>query len=610
MKRSVQLIAALFALAVFAAFATTASATKLPSSNPGHKSPYDGSAGDSVLAPADDSQDTYEGPGNNNPEPGQHDSGRGGNTFVNDPCVDPPPPNRQRTVQSETEIAVFGKYMVAGWNDSWGFYDRNQGLSGFGYSTDGGNTWIDGGGLPPRDKTGTPAFTGDTYSGDPVLVVDKHARTFTHDSLGNQLAEPIHQAAGQFYYNSIYYNGAWDTLSVNSGRFMEAPPTTPETRSDTRCANKPELQGIADPPENVKERIVWEPPVEAVLPPYLGGALNVDFLDKNWMHVDQTTGTLYVTYTRFQPNGETPIELVRSFDGGRTWTPPTVIVPNLLDTFNQATFPITVPLPGGGTRVIVYWWARTFNLGTGAIEDRRIEYAVSNDNGNSFGPVQVLDTVGSTGEPPGYNRQREEILNAPFAHARGNTVAVTYINGKSPSGLVGRIPGPRPSETAVKVSHDGGTTYGPRVVVNDDPGVNSHVFPSVQIDKHGFIYVAWLDRRNDAENILTETWANVSKDGGATFGHDVLQSDVATSWFARADARPNFGDYNSSELINDNQFVTIWADGSFSGTVTSTCAPGTGIACPPDSLGPETTPDTIFTIAQGLGVGNDPNPSR
>ena len=606
---------------VFAVSAAAATAGRLPGSSPGPKTgPYD-AFNDSVMAPADTSNDTYTGPGNNNDEPGRHDSGRGGNTFVNDPCSDAgltptgtPPSNRRGVTQSETEIAVFGKYMAAGWNDSGGFYDNREGLAGFGYSTDGGNVWIDGGGLPPIVPTGAPATapTNDGYFGDPVLVVDKQARVFTKDSMGNPLPQPIHQPAGQFYYNAIYKTPAQlFTLSVNRGRFMDAPPTTPESRSDTRCVNKPELQGIKEPPTNVKERLVWEPPVPAVLPPYLG-ATDSDFLDKNWMHVDDATGTLYVTYTRFADDaiGSTPIELVRSFDGGRTWTPPTVIVPNLADTFNQATFPITVPLPNGGTRVIVYWWARTFNLTTGAIEDRRIEYAVSNDNGTTFGPVQVLDTVGSTGEPPGYNRNREEILNAPFAHARGNTVAVTYIDGRS-APLTGAVPGPRPSDTIARTSHDGGTTYGPVVAVNDDaPGVNSHVVPSIQIDKHGYIYVAWLDRRNDPNNILTETWANVSKDGGVTYGHDKLQSDVATSWFVRADARPNFGDYNSSDLINDNQFVTIWADGRFPGSVTSTCAPGTGVACDPAGPQPQNTPDTIFTIAQGLGVGNDPNTSR
>src|ERR687885_433302 len=60
-------------------------------------------------------------PGNNNPVPGYHDNGRGGNSYVNDPCLDPPPPGRRRTVQSETELAVLntsssmGKKIVAGY---------------------------------------------------------------------------------------------------------------------------------------------------------------------------------------------------------------------------------------------------------------------------------------------------------------------------------------------------------------------------------------------------------------------------------------------------------------------------------------------------------------
>lgn len=73
-----------------------------------------------------------------------------------------------------------------------------------------------------------------------------------------------------------------------------------------------------------------------------------------------------------------------------------------------------------------------------------------------------------------------------------------------------------------------------------------------------------------------------------TFGPDRLQTDVATSWFVRADARPNFGDYNSSDLLAFNDFVIIFADGRF----------------PPPAPAPQAaTPDTIFMIANGLGMG-------
>lgn len=561
---------------------------------------------------------------------GGHDHGRGGNTFVNDPCLDPPPEapfpeNFRRTVQSETEIAVLnapgsmGKKMVAGYNDSWGFYDNRQGLSGFAYSTDGGSKWIDGGGLPPRIPTGVPSGTlgADAYFGDPVIVVHHQSQTF--------------------YYASIYQRpDGITTLSVNRGRFVEAPrpATLPvESVSNTRCANDPTEFSIPDPPSNQKERIIWEPPVEAVLPPFLGPA-NTDFLDKEWLYVDQKTGTLYVTYTRFADDaiGSTPIELVRcigcanspTFTTGM-FTPPSVIVPNLNDTFNQATQPFTTP----SGRVIVTWFARTFSLVTGAEIDQRMEYAFSDNDGVTFTPPIVLSDVDPQGEPPGYNRGRATILNAPYIFVdRGSddgvftaqeeaqpgygNVYIAYFSGKTPLGAVTRA-----ADIYLSTSTNNGTTFGPRVKVNDDNTNTIHVFPSVQANKHGDVYVAWIDRRQDPApfipgpprgggNIFNDTYAAISKNQGGSFGHNKLQTTVSTSWFTRQDAAPNYGDYNSSELLGFNQFVTIWADGRF--------PVGTFVDIrPPATTGPtrlSATPDVIFTIAQGLGAGNDPNPDR
>ncbi|MDQ3066903.1 MAG: hypothetical protein M3R12_07120, partial [Actinomycetota bacterium] len=171
-----------------------------------------------------------------------------------------------------------------------------------------------------------------------------------------------------------------------------------------------------------------------------------------------------------------------------------------------------------------------------------------------------------------------------------NNVYVTYFSGKTPLGGVTKA-----ADIFVSTSTNNGTTFGPPVKVNDDATNTIHVFPSVQANKHGDVYVGWIDRRNDPTNVLNETWAAVSKSQGAAFGHNVTESDVATSWFARADARPNFGDYNSSELLGFNQFVQIWADGRF---------PNLGQAGPTTNpLLRQTTPDTIFGISQGLGVG-------
>jgi hypothetical protein len=123
------------------------------------------------------------------------------------------------------------------------------------------------------------------------------------------------------------------------------------------------------------------------------------------------------------------------------------------------------------------------------------------------------------------------------------------------------------------------------VKVNDDAATISHVFPSVQAGADGKVFVAWLDRRNDPANELTHEWADVSNNSCVSFGLDRVQSDVATSW--RADARPNFGDYNSSVLLGNGQLALVWADGRFT-----------------PAAGTPATPDTIFSVATGLGDDN------
>lgn len=539
-----------------------------------------------------------------------HGNGRSGNSFANDPCLDPPPSapfptNFFNTVQSETELAVLntqtskGEKIVVGYNDSFGFSDNREGLSGYAFSIDGGKTFIDGGGLPPEVATGVPAGTpgADAYFGDPVLVVHNPTQTF--------------------YYASIYQTpDGLSTLSVNRGRFVSTRNSSAqgvESVANTRCEGNPSAFGVADPPKNLKERMVWDKPVVAVLPPFLG-ASNDAFLDKEWLYVDQKSGTLYLTYTRFSADGETPIEMVRclqcafrsNFTSG-DFTPPSTIVPNLADTFNQASQPFVTPTG----RVIVTFQARQFALNPPFQETSdRVDYAVSDTDGASFGPVQTIASVNPQGEPRGYNRGRATILNAPYLFVnkgvddgdswnRGDkaskipgfgNVYVAYFSGKTPLGQ----PITKAADIFVSTSTNDGGSFTPPVKVNDDDTNTTHVFPSVQANRHGDVFVAWIDRRQDpGDNILNDTWAAVSKNEAQSFGSNKLESDVSTSWFVRSDARPNFGDYNSSEMLDFDRFVTTWADGRF--------PPGTFIDRGNERL--SATPDTLFDVANGLGSG-------
>jgi hypothetical protein len=378
--------------------------------------------------------------------------------------------------------------------------------------------------------------------------------------------------------------------------------------SNTRCWNDPTEQGIPDTTNLPKEKLVWGPP-HIVVPiaqlHCLPGNI-CDALDKEWLTVNQSTGELYVTYTTFGPDGSTPIDLMRSKDGGVTWEGPFVIVPNLDDAFNQATQPVVTVNPATGKpRIVVTWNTRKFSLVTGAELQDGIQSSYSDDDGTTFSVPTTVANTNPQAEPIGYNRGRSQILNAPYINVDPTNPAVVYdvyFNGKT-NFPVARVPA---GDILISKSTDGGATWGAPVKVNDDPGTTSHVFPSVQIDKHGYVYVGWLDRRDDPANIFTDEWAAVSHDGGASFGHNVKQTDVATTWFARTDAAPNFGDYNSSELLGDNQFVTTWADGRFRPPFCT----GTEPFCftLPGGAGGVTrnrpaTPDTMFTIANGLGVG-------
>ena len=72
--------------------------------------------------------------------------------------------------QCEVSIAAHGQNVVAAWNDGEGFAPPGGSTQGFGYSTNGGVTWVDGG-IPPTTNVGL-------WTSDPVItvkLVESHA---------------------------------------------------------------------------------------------------------------------------------------------------------------------------------------------------------------------------------------------------------------------------------------------------------------------------------------------------------------------------------------------------------------------------------------------------
>ena len=98
--------------------------------------------------------------------------------------------------ESEVSIAAIGDKLIAGWNDGLVF-GVQPGFVGYGYSSNGGATWVDGGALP---VTGLA----DIYYGDPVVVADP---------------------AGHWYFADLYRQTPSDRgISVNHGTFAGVAP--------------------------------------------------------------------------------------------------------------------------------------------------------------------------------------------------------------------------------------------------------------------------------------------------------------------------------------------------------------------------------------------------
>jgi len=189
------------------------------------------------------------------------------------------------TAQNETTIAVNPanpRNLVAGTNDYRVFNTRegrNDG-AGYAYTTfDGGRSWLNVQ-LPHLTyQTGATGLLSDMDSaGDPAVAFGPH--------------------------NTVYYaNLVFSRLNSASG------VTVSKSTDGGRTWGEPS--------------IVHTDGVDAS-----GNALPTDFFnDKEWITVDQHTGTVYVTWTSFGPN-DSPLVVARSTNGGKTWSAPVAVNPS------------------------------------------------------------------------------------------------------------------------------------------------------------------------------------------------------------------------------------------------------------------------------------------
>ena len=134
-------------------------------------------------------------------------------------------------------------------------------------------------------------------------------------------------------------------------------------------------------------------------------------------------------------------------------------------------------------------------------EVRSVMYARSAEPG---GPVGASVRINRSEDLP-YWRQE-----APALVAQGDEVFVTW-------GLAHPKATPeQPFATELRLSHsnDGGRTFQPSILVNDDPGVIQHTFDALHRDAEGRLHLSWIDGREGKKD--PGTYVARSLDQGRT----------------------------------------------------------------------------------------------
>ena len=475
---------------------------------------------------------------------------------------DPATPYRSGASELTIAMASNGKYIVVGWNDGEGFgfrpwqpIDPPLGISGYGFSSDGGETFTDGGTPPIGTRIGFgPGTMGQSATGNYVTRGDPWLAV---DGAGN----------GTFYYANM---SVW---------------------------------------EDKGKDFSWDDSVLIQSPNYPN-----DGVDKEALVVDRRGNktALYVTLTNFIETCNLPewgwgqIELYRSLDGGDTWDR-TVIQPD--ETFitdpndpfcgfdgiiNQGSMPVVSP---EGDLYVVWerGWYAPF-LGGSVLPRATIVVAKSTDQGVTFtAPIEVASICSQALFPPAaYNRTSSNDFPRIAVAESGPYRGRVYVSYQDCSAASGAAPFGSDMDVYVTYSDDGGMTWSAPTPVHPVADGKVQMWPAVSVDTTGNVDVTYYEmgdvnltpdpddiecsvriggpledpvlRQSTLTTFSDVYWAQ-STDGGATWQEPVRVTDVSTNWCAATPINsiiPNFGDYNTSVSFGNNVFAA-WADGTNEG---------------------------------------------
>lgn len=112
-------------------------------------------------------------------------------------------------------------------------------------------------------------------------------------------------------------------------------------------------------------------------------------------------------------------------------------------------------------------------------------------------------------------------------------------------------------------SEDGGKTWTSPIILNNNGDAKTHqFFPSLAVNDLGNVVITWYDRRDDVDNLMTQYYMTISKDGGNTFEQDFSVSSEASDFSVIGQANGNFGVGEYTQVVATNGYaLPFWADG-------------------------------------------------
>ncbi|MGD8345493.1 MAG: sialidase family protein [Desulfobacterales bacterium] len=509
----------------------------------------------------------------------------GSNVQVNEPQAFP-------FGRSETTIAASGNghFMVIGWNDAQGFCGPPfsevidlgcnidiPGFSGYGYSSDGGKTFIDGGAPPLGTRIGfgpgPPPFISPSgifiTLGDPSLDVGGYGNdTFYYANLA-EFEDQVHIAFPPFLPPAgvVVHSGAFD----RGGNFS------------------------------------WNDPVLLQSPNYPN-----DFLDKEHIAADKRGGSnnVYVTVTNFKEVDTVPlfgfgqIEAYSSADGGETWSrsivqpDETISVGSNSGIINQGSEPAVAP---DGTVFVAWERGWLYPLTSGSVTPE-IRVARSTDYGTTWMPAAAGGSPAGTlvskicsgayFPPVGYNRATTNDFPRITVAQSGPNKGRVYVtwqdcriaNGGTQEENLGW--GDFDTDIYLAFSDDRAETWSEPVLVAGGGDDKIQFWPTVSIQPGGNVDITYYESQekdlvpdDDEECVvfgpggdgipiriseissLVDLYYAQSTDGGATFHPPMRVSNVTSNWCeTTSQIVPNFGDYNTA-VSGGNRIFATWADG-------------------------------------------------